>query len=82
MGQTSRPSYNAVPADSTAWSMGPGFVPWLWADADPSVDVFTSVDIGAIDVNMDLDAEVDWYNWVESAQGMQWDAGPSGSGGA
>lgn len=82
MGQTSRPSYNAVPADLTAWSMGPGFVPWLWADADPSVDVFAGVDVGAIDVNMDLDAEVDWYNWVESAQGMQWDAGPSGSGGA
>lgn len=82
MGQTSRPSYNAVPADPTAWSMGPGFVPWLWADADPSVDVFAGVDIGAIDVNMDFDAEVDWYNWVESAQGMQWDAGPSDSGGA
>jgi hypothetical protein len=61
--------------------MGPGFVPWLWADTDPSVDVFANVDMDAIDVNMDLDGEVDWYNWVESAKGMEsWDTGPSGNG--
>jgi hypothetical protein len=31
---------------------------------------------------MDLDGDIDWYNWVESAKGMEssWDAGPSGSG--
>ena len=80
MGHTAGPSYNAVPAVPTTWSMGLGCVPWLWADAYPSVDVFTNVDVDAIDVNMDLDGEVDWYNWVESAKGMEWDAGPSGNG--
>jgi hypothetical protein len=79
MGQTAGSSYNAV---SSTWSMGPGLGHWLWADADPSVDVFANMDPGTIDVNMDLDGEVDWYNWVESAKGMEsWDAGPSGSGG-
>jgi len=60
--------------------MGPGFVPWLWADADPSVDVFSSLDVDSIDVNMDLDGEVNWYNWVESADGLDGDAKPSGNG--
>jgi hypothetical protein len=79
MGQTAGPSYDAVSA--APWTMGPGFVPWLWADTDPSVDVFANVDMDAIDVNMDLDGEVDWYNWVESAKGMEsWDTGPSGNG--
>lgn len=80
MGQTEGPLYNNVLADSTTWSMGPGFLPWLWADANPSVDVFPNVDLDAIDVNMDLDGQVDWDNWVESAKGMEWDAGPSGNG--
>ena len=76
--QTVGPSYNAVPAVSTTWSMGPSFVPWLWADVDPSVDMFANVDVDAVDVNMDLGGEVDWYNWVESAKGMEWDTVPSG----
>jgi hypothetical protein len=55
-------------------TMGPGFVPWLWADADPSVDVFSNLNVGAIDANMDLDGEINWYSWVESAKGTDWDA--------
>lgn len=66
-----------VPADSSDdRTMGPGFVPWPWADADSSVDVFPNMDLDSIDVNMDLDFEVDWHNWVESAKGMEWDAEP------
>ena len=84
LGQTVGPSDNAFPTVPADWSdgqiMGPGFVPWLWADADPSADVFSNFDVGSFDVNMDLDGEVDWYNWVESAKGMEWDAGPNGSG--
>jgi hypothetical protein len=80
MGQTAGPSYNALPAVPTNWSIGPGFVPWLWADVDPSVDVFANVDIDAIDVNMDLDGEVNWYNWVESTKGMEWDTVLSSNG--
>jgi len=72
----------AYAAAQTNWSSaGPGLGHWLWADTDPSVDVFADIDAGAVDVNMDLDGDIDWYNWVESAKGMEsWDAGASGTG--
>jgi hypothetical protein len=79
MGQTARPSYNAVPDIPVTWSMGPGLDHWLWADTDPSADVFANVDFDASDVNMDLDGEMDWHNWVESAKGMEWNTGPNGN---
>ncbi|KAJ8103394.1 fungal-specific transcription factor domain-containing protein [Lipomyces tetrasporus] len=83
LGQTSGASYDpfsAVPPDcSYDQVMGAGFVPWLWADADPSVDVFATVDVDAIDVDMDLDGEVNWYNWVESAKSGEWEADPNGN---
>ena len=66
--QTAGSSYNTFPTVPANWSIGPGFVPWLWTDADPSVDVFANVDVDAMDVNMDLDSDVNWYNWVESAK--------------
>lgn len=73
-------AYTAAPTNWSA-SAGPGLGHWLWADTDPSVDVFADIDAGAVDVNMDLEGEIDWYNWVESAKGMEsWDAEPSGSG--
>ena len=68
MEQSAGPSYDVLPTVPTNWPSGLGFVHWLWADADPSVDVFANVDVDAIDVNMDLDGEVNWYNWVESAK--------------
>ena len=84
LGQTVGLSYNPFPMVPADWSdgrtMGPDFVPWLWADADPSADVFSNLGVDSTDVNMDLDGEVDWYNWVESAKGMEWDARPSGNG--
>jgi hypothetical protein len=43
--------------------------PLLWTNADPSVDFFGGLDS---DAGMDLDKEVNWYNWVESAKGMEW----------
>ena len=77
-GQTIGPSYNSVPTVPADWldgrTMRPDFVPRLWADADRSVDVFSNLDLDSIDANMDLDGEVDWYNWVESAKGTEWDA--------
>ncbi|KPM41969.1 hypothetical protein AK830_g4578 [Neonectria ditissima] len=51
-----------IPADwSRDQSTGPGFAPWLWADADPTFEVF-----GGMDVNMDVDADVNWNAWLES----------------
>ena len=77
-GQTVGPSYNSfhtVPADwSDGRTMRPDFVPRLWAEADLSFDVFSNLDLDSIDADMDLDGEVNWYNWVESAKGMEWDA--------
>lgn len=69
-----------LPDWSDGRTMGPGFVPWLWADSDPSADVFANVNVDALDLDMDLDGEMNWYNWVESAKGMEWDVGPGGGG--
>ena len=80
-GRTVGPSYNPIPTVPADWSddrtMGPGFAPWLGADADSSVDVFSSLDVDSIDVNMDLDGEMNWYDWFEIAKGMDWDAEPN-----
>ncbi|KAH7156723.1 fungal-specific transcription factor domain-containing protein [Dactylonectria macrodidyma] len=58
---------STVPTDSSDGQMiGPGFTPWLWADNDPTVDVFADVD-----VNMDTDENVDWNNWLEIATGVE-----------
>lgn len=65
VGQIIGPAYGAIPGVS-----GPGFAGWLWADTDPSVDVFANMDWDPIKVNMDLDNEVDWYKWIESANGL------------
>lgn len=85
LGQTVGLSYSIFPAAPADWSdsrtLGPGFVPWLWADTDPRVDVFANVDLDAIDVNMDVDGEVNWYDWVEYARNMEWDSGQSGPSG-
>jgi hypothetical protein len=49
-------------------SLGFGSTPWLWADSDPSV-VSSAFDIGSFDVNMDLDRDMNWHDWIESATG-------------
>lgn len=66
-----------APVDSQgASATGPAASPeWLWADADPAVDVF-----GVVDVDMDVDvgAEVDWNSWVQSAADMEINARSTG----
>ncbi len=61
-------------ADPTTWSTGLGYVHWLWADTNPSTDIFADVSVDAFNTNMDVDGEADWYSWVESAKGMEWNA--------
>lgn len=84
LGQTVGASYNTLPSVPTDWSdartVGSDSGPWLWADADPSVDMFSNLDGDSMDVNMDFDGEVNWYNWVESVKSMEMDAGPIGNG--
>jgi hypothetical protein len=41
------------------------------------VDIFENLDLDAIDVDMDLDGEINWYNWVESAKNVEWEADQS-----
>ncbi|KAI1467936.1 fungal-specific transcription factor domain-containing protein [Daldinia caldariorum] len=67
--QYAGPAYGS---SSASTDLGPGFGAWLWADADPSVDVFADIEFGATDMNMDLDGEIDWNSWVASANGMNW----------
>ena len=43
-------------------------IPWLWCDED-----LANITLDPVHSNMDLDGgEVDWYNWVESAKGAEW----------
>lgn len=69
-GQPDGASVNSFPLVSVDWSgagsTGLGGVPWLWADPDPPVDLSPS-----LDMNLDLDGEFDWYNWVQSATGLE-----------
>ncbi|KAF2101309.1 hypothetical protein NA57DRAFT_72750 [Rhizodiscina lignyota] len=74
--QTVEPSYNPFPTVPADW-LGYGFVPWLWADTDPSIDAFTNLDTDPIDVNMDFDGEVNWYDLIDSALGIERDTGPT-----
>jgi len=67
MSQTAGLSHDDVPA------FGPGLVHWLWADIDPSVDVFANMDMDATDVDIDLDGKADWYTWINSVKGMELD---------
>ncbi|KAF2811281.1 uncharacterized protein BDZ99DRAFT_385394 [Mytilinidion resinicola] len=73
--------FTTIPADSSdGRTMGPGLGAWLWAETDSSDDMFPNLDLDPIDVNMDLGSEMNWYNWVESAKGMEMDASLSGNG--
>ena len=77
LGSSPVPSYTTDPQES--WSMDPGYVPWLWPESDPNAAAFTNLDTTAMDVNMEMDSDVDWYGWVESAQGMEFDARQGGN---
>ena len=74
-GQTAPHLFPTLPAD---WVDGrtarTDLFPGVGADADLSADIFSNFNVDSIDVNMDLDGDVNWYNWIESVQGVQWDA--------
>jgi hypothetical protein len=71
--QVTRPPHDHHQEWTNGASMGPGG--FLWADSDPSVDVFSNFDIDSMEFSMDMDVdnEEDWYHWVESAKGMTWE---------
>jgi hypothetical protein len=82
--QTVHPSYDTfptIPADlADGGNMESGFVPWLWANDVPLSDGFHNLDMDSIDIDMDLDGEVNWYDWVESAKDIESDAMLTGNG--
>ncbi|KAK3685280.1 fungal-specific transcription factor domain-containing protein [Podospora appendiculata] len=50
--------------------MGSGFTHLLWADADPSVDVFGDVLMDDSVIKMDTDNVMDWLDWLGTAAGV------------
>jgi hypothetical protein len=50
--------------------MGTGPVPWLWTDLDQGNGA--SEDIRT---NMDIDTDIDWNTWLQSASGMELNGG-------
>lgn len=50
--------------------MDTGVGSWLWAEPSPGNEPFPDVD-----VNMDIDTDIDWNTWLQSAAGMEMNAG-------
>ena len=73
--------YSHAAMDLPQWPdgsiMGRGTIPWLWADTDPSVNVFSGLD-DPVDINMDWDGQ-NWNQWLEVAGGLQLDTRPGGT---
>ena len=70
------------PPGLEAQSQFDGHSPWLWADADPSVDVFGDTNVspnagpgGLGDLDVDMDTEMNWQDWFESVKGLEGDLG-------
>lgn len=69
---------STVPAEwSAGQPIGPGSGPWLWADNDPTVDVF-----GGLDADVNMEEGFDWNNWIQSATGMETSMGSEGASGS
>jgi hypothetical protein len=58
---------------------GYGVIPWLWADESPPIGAFSNLEVDPVEVNMNLDGEVNWQDWIQSAMGMQRESGYSGN---
>lgn len=57
------------PITGTNWFTGPDFVPDLWPETDdPAVLSAYTPDPSTLDLDMNLSDEMDWYNWIQSAQ--------------
>ncbi|KAJ2987515.1 hypothetical protein NUW58_g4465 [Xylaria curta] len=66
--------FSTPPTNSSdGYTENGGLLGWFWADADPSVDIFADMGMGAGGFNADID-EMDWHNWVKSAKGMEMDS--------
>jgi Predicted membrane protein len=57
---------NIRPSTAPSPTGSQGNLAWLWSD-----NVFANAIDDSMEINIDFDAEVDWYNWVESAKGAE-----------
>ena len=77
-------TYNPFPTFLADWSdsrtMGPEPVSWPLTQPEPSTAMNPDLGVDFLDAQMDLDPEMNWYSWVESIKGMEWDAEASASG--
>ena len=64
---------NALPTD---WSADP----WSWSTPDISADAFSNFDVDYTGVDLNGGGDFNWYNWVESANAMEWDTGSGNNG--
>ncbi|KAM0338168.1 hypothetical protein ACHAPU_011418 [Fusarium lateritium] len=55
-------------------SIETGPASWLWTDLDQGTDA-----LGDIDINMEIDTDIDWNTWLQSASGMELNTGNTGS---
>ncbi|KAI1162922.1 hypothetical protein F5B18DRAFT_357304 [Nemania serpens] len=77
------PGFNTFSETTVDWSNSHpnsgGLLSWFWADTDSTGDVAADAGMGMMDFSLDLDVEMDWHDWVESAKGMEMDAHASTS---
>ncbi|RGP67101.1 hypothetical protein FSPOR_6157 [Fusarium sporotrichioides] len=58
------------PSWSDSQPMGIGVGSWLWPDPNMATENLTDMDI-----NMDIDTDIDWNTWLQSAAGIEINAG-------
>lgn len=62
---------SVIPGDAGNGCFGPGFVPWSWNEDSAHLHGSSTLDYDACAVNMDVDGEVNWLDWLESTRDVQ-----------
>ncbi|KAK3368549.1 fungal-specific transcription factor domain-containing protein [Podospora didyma] len=63
------PSFTTGVPDVDWSAVGPGFMSWPWSIAEPDMAVDGFLGAEDIDMNMGVDGQIDWLNWLESTKG-------------
>ncbi|KAJ6032233.1 hypothetical protein N7540_002965 [Penicillium herquei] len=72
MHQNTQPAQDGLDPHQSDMDFQSNIIPWLWSD-----DNFQNPLMDPADIDMELDSgDVDWNNWVASAQGMSFNQGP------
>lgn len=69
-------SVYSPPMDLTkGQDMGSGLIPWLYTDTDSFMDILPDSNLESVDMSVDMEDDMNWASWVESAKGFEWEAG-------